>query len=543
MASKGTFLGVSFFHDLQKEFSGYNGTKFSKDLLAGLTVTAVALPLALAFGVSSGLDAASGLITAIMAGLVIGSLSGASYQISGPTGAMAAILAGLAGSYGPEGVFLAGMISGIILIIAAALKVGALVSYIPSPVVAGFTSGIAVIIALGQIDNFFGTSSHGESALAKLFSYSELGFSPNLSALMYGMLVVLLMVFWPRKWNAKVPASLIGIIAALVLQIFLDLEVGEVGAIPRTLLGEHRLKFSFITLGNIKIFLSPAISIAALGMVESLLCGSSAGKMKGDEKLRATQELYAQGIGNTLIPFFGGIPATAAIARTSVAIKSGGQTRLTGIIHAIGLLASMFLLGSYMSRIPLAALGGVLMVTAWRMNEWKAIKQIFSKRIKTSMAQYILTLGATVVFDLTMAILIGIVFSMVMFVIRSNKISIEIDDVTKDLADATRKTKVVYVDGSLFFGSQDILTKEVEVMISHKVKRIIFSVRGVPNIDHSSVNEFVEIVKMCRENKIEVLFCGVQPAVMHMFERLDFIEHLGRNNFYSSAVIALESLS
>jgi len=325
--------------------------------------------------------------------------------------------------------------------------------------------------------------------------------------------------------------------------MFLNLEVGEVGAIPRTLLGEHRLKFSYITLGNIKMFLSPAISIAALGMVESLLCGSSASKMKGDEKLNATQELYAQGIGNTLIPFFGGIPATAAIARTSVAIKSGSQTRLTGIIHAIGLLASMFLLGSYMSRIPLAALGGVLMVTAWRMNEWKAIKQIFRKRIKTSMAQYIITLAATVVFDLTMAILIGIVFSMVMFVVRSNKISIEIDDVTKDLVDTSRKTKVVYVDGSLFFGSQELLTKEVELMISHKARRIIFSVRGVPNIDHSSVNEFVDIVKMCRENNIEVLFCGVQPAVMHMFERLDFVELLGLNNFYTSAVIALESLS
>ncbi len=159
------------------------------------------------------------------------------------------------------------------------------------------------------------------------------------------------------------------------------------------------------------------------------------------------------------------------------------------------------------------------------------------------MAQYLITLVATVVFDLTIAILIGIVFSMVMFVVRSNKIAIEIDDVTKDLVDTTRKTKVVYVDGSLFFGSQELLTKEVEIMLSHQVQRIIFSVRGVPNIDHSSVNEFVEIVKMCREDKVDVLFCGVQLAVMHMLERLDFVEYLGQNNFYTSAVIALESLS
>ncbi len=544
MAIKGTLPGVSFLHDLQKEFSGYNGAKFSKDLLAGLTVTAVALPLALAFGVSSGLDAASGLITAIMAGLVIGGLAGASFQISGPTGAMSAVLVGLATTYGPQGVFFAGMVSGLILLLAASLRIGALINYIPSPVITGFTSGIGIIIALGQIDSFFGTTSIGDTYIEKLLSYGELGFSPQLHTLLYGMLIVVMMVFWPKRLRGKVPASLVGIIVALILQMFINLDVAEVGLIPRSLVGESRLRFSTITLANFKHIISPAISLAALGMIEGLLCGSSGGKMKGgEEKFKANRELFAQGVGNTLIPFFGGIPATAVISRTSVAIKSGGQTRLTSIIHALGLLASMFLLSPYMSRIPHAALSGVLMVTAWRMNDWPAIKEIFQKKIKTSIAQFLLTMIAIVVFDLTVAIMLGIAFSMVMFVIRSNKISIEIDDVTKDLVDTSRKTKVVYVDGSLFFGSQELLTGEVEVMISHKVKRIIFSLRGVPNIDHSSVNEFVEIVKMCRDNEIEVLFCGVQPAVMHMFERLDFVGYLGRDNFYTSAVIALASLS
>ena len=535
-------LKVSFFRDLSKEFQGYSPAVFSKDLLAGFTVTAVALPLALAFGVSSGLDAASGLITAIMAGLVIGALGGASFQISGPTGAMAAILAALAARYGADGVFIAGMLSGIILIIAAALRVGALVSYIPGPVVTGFTSGIAVIIALGQIDNFFGTTSHGETALARLVSYGNLGFSPQLPTLFYGMLVVLLMVCWPKKWNAKLPASLLGIIIALVVQMFFDLPVAEVGAIPRTLLGDNRLRFESLHFSELSKYFSPAISIAALGMVESLLCGASAGKMKG-EKLNATRELFAQGIGNTLIPFFGGVPATAAIARTSVAIKSGGQTRMTSIIHALGLMASMFLLGSYMSRIPLAALGGVLMVTSWRMNEWHAIKQIFQKRIKTSISQFSITMVSTVIFDLTFAIMIGIVFSMVMFVVKSNKISIEVDDVSGEVAKKAGNTKVVYVDGSLFFGSQDVLTRKVESLLSEKAERIIFSLRGVPSIDHSSVNEFTEIVKMCRNVNVAVLFCGVQPAVMSMFTRLDFINQLGESCFFSSAVTALESIN
>ena len=203
---------LRFLGSIKREFSGYNANAFSKDLLAGLTVTAVALPLALAFGVSSGLDAASGLITAILAGLIIGALGGASFQISGPTGAMAAILISLSVRHGVEGVFIAGFLSGLILLIAAALKVGALVSYIPSPVVTGFTSGIAVIIALGQIDNFFGTTSAGESAIEKLISYSELGFSVQLPTLFYGLLVILLMVLWPKKWNARFPASLLGII-------------------------------------------------------------------------------------------------------------------------------------------------------------------------------------------------------------------------------------------------------------------------------------------------------------------------------------------
>lgn len=531
----------TFISDLKGEFSSYSASAFSKDLLAGLTVTAVALPLALAFGVSSGLDAASGLITAILAGLIIGALGGASFQISGPTGAMAAILVSLVARHGTEGVFIAGFLSGLILIAAALLKVGALVSYIPSPVVTGFTSGIAVIIALGQIDNFFGTISSGEGALAKLFSYTSLGFPIDLATLGYGLFVVLLMILWPKKWNARFPASLLGIIITLAVQMVLDLPVKEVGMIPRSLLGDNRLHLFALPISELSQFISPAISIAALGMVESLLCGSSAGKMKG-EKLNATRELYAQGIGNVIIPFFGGIPATAAIARTSVAIKSGQQTRLTGIIHAIGLLASMFLLSPYMSRIPLASLAGVLMMTSWRMNEWHSIRQIFSRRIKTSMAQFLITMVATVVFDLTIAILIGLIFSMVMFIIRSHHISIEIDPVSAELGTYDAKTKVVYVDGSLFFGSQEQLTKTVENLLSEGVGRIIFSLRGVATIDHSSVNEFVEIVQMCKKHSVDILFCGLQPSVQSLMKRLDFYTLVGEDKFFSSAVTALESL-
>ena len=207
--------------DLKAEFKGYNGKKLTQDLMAGLTVAAVALPLALAFGVSSGADAASGLVTAIVAGVVIGILSGASYQISGPTGAMAAILLSVSAKYGITGVLTAGFISGAILIIAAVCRVGKLVSYLPAPVITGFTSGIAIIIALGQIDNFFGTHSVGENQIAKIGSYfSGTGnFNPNWWAVMFGGLVVLIMIVYPKKWNAVVPSSLVGIIVALIVNM------------------------------------------------------------------------------------------------------------------------------------------------------------------------------------------------------------------------------------------------------------------------------------------------------------------------------------
>jgi len=215
---------IKFINDLKKEFKGYNGATLSKDLMAGLTVAAVALPLALAFGVSSGADAASGLVTAIIAGILIGGLGGASYQISGPTGAMSAILLSLSASYGINGVLTAGLISGIILLIAALIKAGKLVAYIPSAVITGFTSGIAIIIALGQIDNFFGTTSAGANAIEKILSYGRLGFSPNLFAVLFGVIVILIMIFYPKKLNAIFPSSLASIIIVLIINLIINQE-------------------------------------------------------------------------------------------------------------------------------------------------------------------------------------------------------------------------------------------------------------------------------------------------------------------------------
>ncbi len=536
----------NFIGDIKREFAGYNGKSFSKDLMAGLTVTAVALPLALAFGVSSGADAAAGLITAIIAGFIISAFSGASFQISGPTGAMTAVLITIVAKFGIQGVFVACFIAGILLLLFGIFKMGNLVSFIPMPVVTGFTTGIAIIIALGQIDNFFGTTSVGESALAKIFSYGTLGFSPNWFAVAIGVLVILIMVFYPKKWNNVVPSSLVAIIVAALVSNLAGFEITTVGEIPRTLLPETRLTLVGVNISMAKDLIAPAFTIAMLAMIESLLCGSAAARMK-KEPFNADQELIAQGIGNIIIPFFGGVPATAAIARTSVAIKSGGVTRLTGIIHAVGLLLSMFILGSLMAKLPLAALAGVLMVTAWRMNEWETIKYIFSKRFKSAMSQFIITMVCTVVFDLTIAIIVGVAFSFLLFVVKSSKIEINVSKVENDKlrgsdadVEGTHKNSVVmYITGSVFFGNTAKLNDAVERMDG--CDEIIFSLRGVSAIDTSGAQNLYEICESLMARDVKLSFCGVQPAVKEMMQRSGVVDLIGEHCFYWSVDKALLS--
>ncbi len=533
------FLGT-----LRQEFKGYNGAGLAKDLMAGLTVTAVALPLALAFGVSSGADAASGLITAIVAGIVISAFSGAYYQISGPTGAMAAILMSLVARYQMQGVFLATLLAGGILLAAGLLKLGKLVSWIPAPVITGFTSGIAIIIAMGQLDNFFGVASQGETAITKLLSYGRLGFVPNLQAVGVGLFVVLFMVFFPKKWGKVVPSSLLGIILATAVTAALGLDVAVVGEIPKTLMPEQRLNLSAVSLSQLQGVLAPAVSIALLGMIESLLCGVSAGRMTGS-RLDADQELVAQGIGNLLLPFFGGIPATAAIARTSVAVRSGAKTRLTGIFHAVGLLLAMFVLGPVMSEIPLSGLAGVLMVTAWRMNEWEAIRYMFTRKFRGAILKFFVTMILTVALDLTMAIAVGVTVGLVLFIRKSAGIEIAVENVDparagREDVQAAPDWAVVYVTGPMFFMNADAVRQRLEQLQDREL--IVLSLRGVPLADVTSVSMLLELHEQLQKQERKMIFTSVQPSVMKVFEQAGLKEAAGQERFYFSADQALREL-
>ena len=538
-------LVKEYVSDIKNEFKGYNGKRFGRDLMAGITVAAVALPLALAFGVSSGATAAAGLVTAIIGGIIISIFSGASFQISGPTGAMTAILVTLASKYGMQGILISCFLAGIILILAGVLKLGRIIYYIPSSVITGFTSGIAIIIALGQLDNFFGVTSEGDLAIMKVASYFTQGFDPNFAAMGIGLAVILIMIIWPKKLNEKLPSSLAALIIVLIANHFMQMDVAVVGEIPKSLFLDDRLAIGSLDINQFWDLFVPAFSIAALGMIESLLCGASAGKMKKEE-LNADRELIAQGIGNIIIPIFGGVPATAAIARTSVAIKAGCETRLTGIIHAAILLLSMFVLAPVMSAIPLSALAGILIVTAWRMNDWANIRFIFGHKFKSGIVKFLITMGATVVLDLTQAIVIGVGASIILILFKLTDIDITVSDIEKDrleeiginLPKVSGKVRVAYLTGAIFFAVVDKLVKKLSEQ-EGVTEGLILSMRGVPVIDLSGIQALIERVEELESHGTEVYLTSVQPKVLEEMRKGGLVDMIGEEYIFQSAEQAI----
>ena len=432
---------------------------------------------------------------------------------------------------------LATFLAGAILVVCGVLKLGRLTSFIPMPVITGFTSGIAVIIALGQVDNFFGVTSQGETAVMKLLSYGTLGFHPNWTAVLMGLGVILFMIFFPKKWNAVVPASLISIVLATAVSMLCHLDVAVVGAIPTTLLPDNRLTLSGLDWSTVSGLISPAFSIAILGMIESLLCGASAGRMTG-VRLDSDQELIAQGIGNMALPFFGGIPATAAIARTSVAIKSGAKTRLTGVFHALALLVFMLALAPVMSQIPLCALAGVLMVTAWRMNEWSAIRFMMKRKLGTSLAMFFATMLATIVFDLTVAILIGVGLAVILLLGRLSHLEIQyapVDCDRLDIHDESARERltgatVCYVNGPIMFANAQAVESMADRLAdSHTV---FMSLRGVSDMDISGAQAMTRLADNLKRRGARLILTGLPERAKLMADRCGLTEAVGSGNFY-----------
>ncbi|MBE7432790.1 MAG: SulP family inorganic anion transporter [Anaerolineales bacterium] len=523
------------------EFSTYSLARFQQDLLAGLTVAAVALPLALAFGVASGATAAAGLVTAILAGVLIGMLGGAPYQISGPTGAMSAVLIVLVQRYGLEGIWVAGLLSGLLLLIIGIMRLGRFIAFIPSAVISGFTSGIALIIFIGQIDNFLGVKTEAaETAALKFIGYFKGGFTPDWHAIVIGSVVILTMILWPPKWNLRFPASLLGLILATLLPSTLNWSIQVIGDIPQTLILGDRLSLGNVPWANLSDFIAPTLTITALGAVESLLCGAVGSNMTG-VRMQANQELIAQGLGNMIIPFFGGVPATAAIARSSVGIKSGGQTRMVSIIHAVGLLLSMFLLTPLMEKIPLAALAGVLMVTAARMSEWDSIKFIFGKVFKTDMIAFTVTMLATIVLDLTQAILIGSFLAGAVFLNKIASIDITVQEV--DIERLKQRgietegncthVRVAFLTGPLFFAATGQFNEAFANL--KETHALILSMRGVSLIDTAGVEALHKLHEKLHEQGGALMFAGIHDNAKQMLARGGLVQSVGEENFFWSS--------
>lgn len=533
--------GARLFQLWRQEFHGYNLHKFQRDLLAGVTVAAVALPLALAFGVASGATAAAGLVTAVVAGIVVASLGGAPLQISGPTGAMSAVLIVVSNRYGLEGVWTVSLLAGIIILLLGVLRLGQIINFIPSAVITGFTSGIALIIAIGQIGNLLGVDTvAGANSFVQLWEYVRLDQSPNASAVLLSLLVIATMILWPKRLNGRFPGSLLALIVATAATALFRLDVPTIGAIPQSIVLDDRLTLAGIPWHRLAELVGPALSVALLGAIESLLCGAVVGRQAGF-KMDDVQELFAQGVGNIVIPFFGGVPATAAIARASVAVRSGAITRLTAIIHGLMLLLAVFVLAPVISHVPMAALGGVLAVTAWRMNDWTAIRDIFRQRFASELPVFLITLIATAALDLTQAIVLGLGFSALIFVVQSSNTEIvykpisvqEMRKMGYELRCEADRILVVYIVGPLFFGTVPRFNSVLEELDSYD--DVILSLRTVPLIDTTGLRAISEFIDRQEREGRRVYLSGLNKPVSEKLERGGVISILGEDRVFWSA--------
>ncbi len=526
-----------------QEFKGYNTSKFQQDLLAGITVGVVALPLALAFGVTSGAGAAAGLFTAIIAGFVAGVFGGSRFQVSGPTGAMTVVLLPIIARYGVEKIAVVGMMAALILLALGLLRVGRFVQLIPWPVVTGFTNGIAIIIFLQQIPAFLGiTSPKGENGiLPTTFEtvrvYLE---QPSFWTIGLGALTIAIMFLW-AKISKRVPASIVALLTVTGFCLIFKLDVPRIGAIPTQLPLPQLPHFAW---SDLSVLWGPALAIALLAGIESLLSAVVADGMSIQEAHDPDRELIGQGLANLFSPLFGGIPATGAIARTAVNVRSGGQTRLSTIIHAVFLLGVVLVLGKYAAVIPRAALAGILMFTAVRMIELEAVKALF-KSTKSDLSTMLITTAVTIIFDLVLAIEVGLAVAGVLFIQRMAKsLKVQPLELIPQLEmdhDLLRERVVAYrIDGPLFFA---VVSEFLDTLLRvSDVDVLILRMRRVTVIDASGANVLKTIKDTLERRGVKLLISGLQPQPTSLLEKMGLLDEITseKHHLFESTEKAIE---
>jgi len=536
-------------------FKNYSKELFYKDLMAGIIVGIVALPLAIAFGIASGVSPEQGLFTAIIAGFIISFFGGSKVQIGGPTGAFIIIVYGIVQEFGITGLAVATIIAGVMLVAMGILKLGVVIKFIPYPIIVGFTSGIALTIFATQIKDLFGMSIDKVPAdfISKWGVYAENIGTTNLPALIIGILTIVIIAVTP-KFSNKIPGSLIAIILMTVVVYFLrehfgmtSIEtIGDRFSINAALPKAER---PVITFEIIQTLMPAAFTIAMLGAIESLLSATVADGVIGD-KHHSNTELIAQGIANIVTPIFGGIPATGAIARTMTNINNGGRTPVAGIIHAVVLLLILLFLGNLTKHIPMACLAGVLVIVAYNMSEWRTFKSLL-KGQKSDVAVLIATFLLTVIFDLTIAIELGLVLAVVLFLRRISE-STQISIFKHDIEEAeyiegnTEAEKLVLpkgvevyeIEGPFFFGVANKF-EETMKMLGDKPKVRIIRMRKVPFIDSTGINNLKSLIRMSVKDKTKILLSGVNEQVHTALDKGGVADQIGQENICSNITEAL----
>ncbi len=528
---------------------GYTRESLTRDVIAGVVVGIVALPLALAFAIASGVPPERGLYTAIVAGFLISALGGSRVQIGGPTGAFVVIVYGIVAKYGYEGLVICTVIAGVILVALGLARMGALIKFIPYPVVTGFTAGIAVIIFSSQVKDFLGLKMGAVPAefVEKWTTYAGHFHSVHWPTVGVALGSLIVLMVWPRI-SRVVPAPFAAmVLATLAVQLFaLPVETigSRFGGVPSSL---PRPQWPDIPWENLRELISPSITVALLAAIESLLSAVVADGMIGTRH-KSNMELVAQGVANIASPIFGGIPATGAIARTATNVKTGGRTPLAGMTHAITLLLILVFAGQWAAKVPLAALAAILVVVSYHMSEWRSFAGLL-RAPKSDIFVLVVTFALTVFVDLTVAVQVGVVAASLLFMKRMSEVT-QIEGVTDELRDREedpaeaprvipKGVQIYEVNGPFFFGAADKL-KDVMGGIAKPPKVFILRMRHVPVIDATGIHALEQLAHKCRRQGTTLILSEIRRQPLRALVRAHKLSLFGRRNLARTLEIALE---
>lgn len=527
----------------------YTKKQLIKDIISGIIVAIIALPLSIALAIASGVGPDQGLYTAIIAGFFISFFGGSRVQIGGPTAAFVVIIYGIVASYGTDGLIVATILAGIILVIMGICRFGSLIKYIPYTITTGFTCGIAVTLFIGQLKDFFGMdiASVPSEFLDKVIVYAKNISTINLTATLIGLLAVAIMLLW-TKVTDKIPGSLVAIVVTTAIAYFAKLPVNTIGSVYGKLNSAFpSFHVPSITMNLIQQMISPAFTIAVLAAIESLLSAVVSDGMIGDTH-KSNAELIGQGLGNIFSGFFGGIPATGAIARTAANVRNGGRTPIAGIAHCITLTIILLVLMPLAALIPMTTLAAVLLVVAANMADWSSFFRLCKNAPKSDIIVLVTTFFLTVFFDLVVAIEIGVVLAALLFMKRMAETAdikawkyTDSPDITPGEAEKLREIphsiSVFEICGPMFFAAADQL---LGINSDHRTKAVVIRMRSVPAIDASAMKCLHELAERAKKKNIHLIFSHVNEQPMKVMKKDGFYELIGKKNFHENIVSALD---